>query len=280
MKKSTSCSFFACFSTKARQLAKQNNFDYVDLDQLQAELNPKPEIPKKVKILETKNTPNEIYNFSTNDYEDITTNIHSTKIDPFSNDQTFDLIQTTHGNNISDISTFNKTLIQKYSVRRQLTSTQLTQQTRLLVNSGYYSQMEPISEIEQMGSTCSMDSMNSNYSTEESSTVFPSSIVTNTKTDNSDFNTDTYTIAESCTSDYTTTSYESTIVDNSIDPNVKLFTCIKSFKSEMQGDLSICKYDRVKLIYEIKKNKNDYLFVQSLTTKECGFVPKYCLKIV
>ncbi|RNA15178.1 hypothetical protein BpHYR1_031929 [Brachionus plicatilis] len=262
-----SCFFLTgCFSTKSRQISKQNNFDYVDLDQLQSELETKPAPPMPI---QRSKTTSDIYNFSTNDYEDITANIHSTKIDPFGVEPTV-CIQNTNTNNLSQISSINKTLIQKNRIRRQLTSTQLIQQTKSLINSGYYTKMEAISEIEPAESTYSAcSSLYSDYSCEDqSSTVFPSSIVTKTRLD-SDIYTCDYTYDNSySTDDYT--YQDSPCVQR------KVLKCTKAFKSKIPGDLSLSLNESVVLVHD-PKTSGQYVLVHSLESKKDGYVPRDCL---
>ena len=277
-----SCFFLTgCFSTKSRQLSKQNNFDYVDLDQFQSEIDLKtcPAQP-----IQRSKTANDIYNFSTNDYEDITANVHSTKIDPFGNEKSV-FLNNSSTNNISEISNINKTLIQNNKVRRQLTSTQLIQQTKSLINSGYYTKMEAISEIEPADSTYSAcSSYSSNYSSEDqSTTVFPSSIVTKTKIE-SDIYTydytsydDNYTINDYTTYDnnYITDDYT---YHDSFNVQKKVLKCIREFRSKIPGDLSLNLNENVVLVHD-PKTSGQYVLVHSLETKKDGYVPRDCLSL-
>lgn len=258
-----------CFSTKSRQISKQNNFDYVDLDQFQSEIKPKAAPPKPI---QRSKTSNDIYNFSTNDYEDITANIHSTKIDPFGSEQTV-CLQNVNANNISEISSINKTLIQNNRIKRQLTSTQLIQQTKSLINSGYYTKMEAISEIEPADSTYSgCSSLYSDYSSEgQSTTIFPSSIVTKTKIESDIYSCDYTTYGDT----YTTDDY--TYQDPSYEYK-EVLKCIRPFKSKIPGDLSLNFDDSVILVHD-PKTIGQYVLVHSLKSNKDGYVPRDCLNL-
>ena len=212
---------------------------------------------------------------------------HSTKLD----EQSFDV----------DRSTLPQAITHK-----QLSST-IREQTDRLIKKGYYSApsdynnytaishrpsfLQLPSQIDNTYDSCSNCDVSTDYSetTEEiyttdddhtqslsrysdETTVFPSSLVTNSI--NSSGN-------ESSSNDSLSTTATQDSFNNEIDTHYSsdYYVCILDYKPKLEGDIGIKYSDKVKVINGGSNfaTNNNYAFVQLLKNGKYGYVPKKCL---
>lgn len=218
---------------------------------------------------------------------------HSTKLDQQSMND-YSQLPTEIGNNT--------TIAQK-----QLSST-IREQTDRLVKKGYYnapldngnytvishkpSYLQLPSQIEDCDSLCDScstydsssvyaesaefytmyDSASEYLTSSDETTIFPSSLVTNS-THSSD--------NESSSNDSLSTTATQDSFNNELDAHYSsdYFVCILDYKSKLEGDLSIKYSDKVKVINggNSLASNNNFVFVQLLKNGKYGYVPKKCL---
>ena len=183
-----------------------------------------------------------------------------------------------------------------YGIQRKLSST-IQEQAKMLVKHGYYntaidlqadctaisnkpSFLQLPSQIEE--STHDSYSI-SDYSGSEhfytmgecftsssdrsdESTVFPSSLVTNS------FNSSSDSEIDSTSSTISNDSF------NALDSNYSsdIFVCILDYKPKFEGDMCIKYSDKIKFINN-SNPQNNYVFVQHLKNSKYGYVPRKCL---
>lgn len=56
----------------------------------------------------------------------------------------------------------------------------------------------------------------------------------------------------------------------------QLYVCVVPYEAKMQGDISLNYSDRIKLIHTI----NGMSLVQNVSTKQCGYVPYFCITLL
>jgi len=107
----------------------------------------------------------------------------------------------------------------------------------------------------------------SQYSSEEDTTVFPSSLVTNSI--NSD--------ASSNDSFSTTATQDSLNYELDTLYSSDYYVCILDYKPKLEGDIAIKYSDKVKVINSGSSlTNNNYVFVQLLKNGKYGYAPKKC----
>jgi hypothetical protein len=108
----------------------------------------------------------------------------------------------------------------------------------------------------------------SQYSSEEDTTVFPSSLVTNSINSDASSSNDSFS---------TTATQDSLNYELDTHYSSDYYVCILDYKPKLEGDIAIKYSDKVKVINSGSSlTNNNYVFVQLLKNGKYGYAPKKC----
>lgn len=230
--------FNACFKSHKHS----DDYDHMENDQ---------SVAKRQSLDETKHQAAVNPTFLDDNYQNLTMDLHSTKL----YNQNSSII-----NPIQDQSAINVSTISKTSNKYKLSSSVLKEQTKCLVQNGYYNKMDDINE-----------SMCSNQSSQSSKGCSCCKSLSLTKSTQNDSDVDCSVSLSSSLS-----SFESS--DESFTELYDEFICCNEYVAKSDEELSVKYSDKVKLLTQPRNSdKYDYLYVHLVRNGKSGFVPKSSL---